>query len=213
MRYLQLGSILHLIVLLGCSSRSEHLVHDFVARNADGTVNVVVEIPAGTTAKFEVDKTTGRLEWEIGADGEERIIDFLPYPANYGLVPATLLSTADGGDGDPLDVVVLGGALDRGSIVRVRIIAALRLLDRGEVDDKLIAVSADEGSGNPLAILKDLGGLRANYPNIVEILELWFAGYKGPGVIELGEWLSASDANALLLRAEKAYDDSAQRGL
>ena len=67
-----------------------HLVADLNATNTDGTVNVVVEIPAGTVAKFEVDKTSGALAWEL-VDGTPRNVDFLGYPANYGYIPSTIL--------------------------------------------------------------------------------------------------------------------------
>ncbi len=72
-----------------------HLVHEIPARNDDGSVNAVIEIPAGTTAKFEVDKASGALKWEY-RDGRPRVIDFLGYPANYGLVPSTLLAENKG---------------------------------------------------------------------------------------------------------------------
>ncbi|MCA9215002.1 MAG: ADP-ribosylglycohydrolase family protein, partial [Planctomycetales bacterium] len=59
-----------------------HLVKDYPARPEPGLVNIVVEIPAGTNAKWEVDKQTGRLEWDI-RDGKPRVVKYLPYPGNY----------------------------------------------------------------------------------------------------------------------------------
>ena len=44
---------------------SKNLYHGYTAKNAHGTINVVVEIPAGTNAKYEVDTKTGNLDWEI----------------------------------------------------------------------------------------------------------------------------------------------------
>ena len=43
-----------------------------------------------------------------------RLIDFLPYPSNYGSIPKTLVDSEDAGDGDSVDVLVLGEALARG---------------------------------------------------------------------------------------------------
>ena len=51
--------------------------------NADGTINVVVEIPAGTNAKWEVCNPDGAMEWEL-VNGRPRIVNYLPYPGNYG---------------------------------------------------------------------------------------------------------------------------------
>ena len=52
-------------------------------------------------------KETKQVEIELVNDNP-RIINYLGYPANYGMIPETLLSRNNGGDGDPLDIVVLG---------------------------------------------------------------------------------------------------------
>ena len=107
--------------------------------NSDGTINVVVEIPAGTNGKWEVTKPDGRLKWEF-KNGRPRFVKYLPYPGNYGMVPRTLLPKELGGDGDPLDVIALGPTRRRGSVVKAKLIGVLKLLDGGEQDDKLLAV-------------------------------------------------------------------------
>ena len=56
------------------------------------------------------------------------------------MIPRTLLPKELGGDGDPLDVLVLGRALPRGSVVETKVLGVLKLLDRGEQDDKILAV-------------------------------------------------------------------------
>ena len=72
------------------------------AINENGTLNMVVEIPAGTNHKYEYDY--GAKEFRIETiNGNERVVDFLPYPGNYGFIPHTL-----SGDGDPVDVLVVG---------------------------------------------------------------------------------------------------------
>jgi inorganic pyrophosphatase len=172
------------------------------ARNADGSVNALVEIPAGTDAKWELRKTDGALVWEI-RDGVPRVVRFLAYPANYGMIPRTLLAAEDGGDGDPLDVLVLGPALPRGSVARVRLVGVLRAFDGGERDDKLLAVTAS----SPFADVHDLAELDTRFPGVTRIVETWFASYKGPGVIETGGFGDAAEAAAMLERAERSYAD------
>lgn len=83
-------------------------LHDISAFTADSLIQVVIEIPAGTNQKWEVNKETGHIEWDQLTPDSMRIIDYLAYPANYGFVPQTLLSKESGGDGDPVDVFVLG---------------------------------------------------------------------------------------------------------
>lgn len=68
---------------------SKNLYHGYTAKNANGTINVVVEIPAGTNAKYEVNTKTGNLDWEI-KKGKPRMVKYLAYPANYGMIPSTL---------------------------------------------------------------------------------------------------------------------------
>jgi inorganic pyrophosphatase len=177
-----------------------HLVDGHPARLPDGRVNAVIEIPAGTNAKWEVDKRSGQLVWEL-KDGRPRVVRFLPYPSNYGMIPRTLLPSELGGDGDPLDVIVLGPALARGSVVAVRLVGLLELLDGGEQDDKLIAVA----EGSPLEDVASLAELDARYPGATRILETWFTSYKGPGELESRGFADAERAGAILDAAIAAY--------
>lgn len=155
-------------------SGSTHFIDDFPARAEDGLVHVVVEIPAGTDAKWEVTKPDGELSWQM-KDGQPRVVQYLGYPGNYGMIPQTLLPKEQGGDGDPLDVLVLGPAQPRGSVVPVRVIGVLELLDGGEQDDKLLGVAA----GTPLGDVTSLAELDANFPGVSAIARTWFENYKG----------------------------------
>ena len=167
------------------------------SRNAHGQVQAFIEIPAGTIAKFEVDKGTGKLVQDM-KQGESRFVSFLPYPANYGMVPGTMLTKEEGGDGDPLDVLVLGPSVQRGSVLPIRLLGVLELLDGGEADDKLIAVPLTPGPRNPLGGYETLAELRAKQPEILEIIALWFSAYKGPGEMALKGWGDTSRARAIL---------------
>jgi inorganic pyrophosphatase len=137
-------------------------------------VNVVVEIPAGTAEKWEVAENGRALAIEREA-GRLRRIDYLPYPANYGFVPQTRLGTEAGGDGDPVDVVLLGPAAPCGAVVRARILGTLRLIDNGEQDDKILAVRPR----SPLGDVRGIDDLQDRYPGVLKILETWFVHYKG----------------------------------
>ena len=85
---------------------ASHFISGY-APKVDNDIQVVIEIPTGTTAKWEVDKSDGLLHWQI-KNGNPRIVEYLGYPGNYGMIPRTLLAKDSGGDGDPLDVIVLG---------------------------------------------------------------------------------------------------------
>ena len=108
----------------------------------EGALKAVIEIPAGTNKKIEYNKKSLSFEVDI-LDNKERRINFLPYPANYGFIPSTLCHKAQGGDGDPLDVIVISETVPSGTLMDVTPIGVLRIVDDGEEDDKIIAVPAN----------------------------------------------------------------------
>ena len=144
--------------------------------NLDGTYNVVIEIPAGTTAKYETNNKTGMLELEQKG-GAPRYVQYLGYPVNYGAIPRSVMLKSKGGDGDSVDVLVLGPAVPRGSVVRGRAIGVLSLIDTGEVDDKAVVVMEN----SPFAKIKSIAELDAKFPGVTTILQTWFTSYKGYG--------------------------------
>ncbi|MDT8392420.1 MAG: inorganic diphosphatase [Bacteroidales bacterium] len=178
-----------------------HYIDGFPALYKNGDINAIIEIPAGSIEKWEVDKTDGKLKWEF-VDGHPRNIRYLGYPANYGMVPRTLLPESKGGDGDPLDVLVLGPPYERGSVVRCRIIGVLYLVDRGEQDDKLIAVSLDSAFSD----IDSMDELEKEFAGLKEILSIWFANYKGPGKLSSKGFGEKEEALAILADAIEAFE-------
>jgi len=94
----------------------------------------VIEIPRGSKVKYELDKTSGLIK-------VDRILySSVIYPTNYGFIPKTL-----GEDNDPLDVLVLmQEPVVPLSIVRVRPIGVMSMIDQGERDDKILCVHLDD---------------------------------------------------------------------
>ena len=168
-------------------------------KTADGSVRAVVEIPAGRLDKWEV-KEVGLLHWDV-EDGKPRVVRYLGYPVNYGMVPRTVLSEAHGGDGDPLDILVLGPAVPRGSVVETRVIGMLLLTDRGEVDDKMLAVA----KGTAFEDVEDIQDLERKFPGVTQIIESWFVHYKGPGKMAARGFAGRDEALATLDQAIADY--------
>ena len=164
----------------------------------DGRVNALIEIPAGTIEKWELNKSTGSPSLEQ-VDGQPRLIQYLGYPGNYGMIPGTLLPKDKGGDGDPLDILVLGPKKSRGDLVPCKLLGVLYLLDRGEKDDKLIAISSD----SPLEQINDISDL-SDYTGILEIIQLWFTNYKGSGKMKSLGYGDKTEAEHLLKKALEA---------
>ena len=164
-----------------------------------GTYQALIEIPAGTTAKWEVNHKSGNMEWEF-KNGVPRNVKFLGYPGNYGFIPQTILEKEDGGDGDPLDIIVLGPAVERGTIQEVKILGAIKLLDDDEQDDKIIAVTLN----GPFAKIDSLGEMMMKFPGAIEIIRYWFEGYD-KGSMKFMGYMKQKDAQTLIEKAHISW--------
>jgi inorganic pyrophosphatase len=176
------------------------------AINVEGEVNALIEIPTGTSAKWEMNKdNTQEVIWELKND-KPRIVNYLGYPGNYGTIPGTAMPKELGGDGDPLDVLVLGQSIPRGEVLSVRLIGVLKMLDGGEQDDKLIAVITED---SPFANIESMKQLDEEFPAVSEIVRLWFENYKGPnGGMEAQGFADHQEAMDVLKQAMNAYQNS-----
>ncbi len=170
-----------------------HLINDISYKTTDGVYQMVVEIPAGTNEKWQTDPITGAF-YHDQINGTLRIINFLPYPFNYGIIPQTILAKEKGGDGDPTDVITLAPAQARGDVSSIRIIGAIRFSERGETDTKIVALLPD----GPFQDIHDISELLMRYPGAVEIIRLWFEGYKGPGSFLFQGYANKKEATELV---------------
>ena len=148
-------------------------------------INVVVEIPQGSSVKYEVDKETGTL-----------VVDrflFTPmaYPAAYGYVPGTLAA-----DGDPADALVLASSpIVPGAVIRCRPIGVLHMEDEAGLDEKIICVPHDRV--HPL--YTDVH-TTADLPEIVrQQITHFFETYKD---LEPGKWVKVNGFGTL----DEAHD-------
>jgi inorganic pyrophosphatase len=174
---------------------------DFEPMDSRGEFYAIVEIPKGTTGKWEVNQD-GTIKWEI-KDGKPRLVDYQGgYPVNYASSPKTVLAKELGGDGDPVDVLIVGEALPQGAYVKIKLIGILRLTDGGEKDHKLVAVA--KGSPEEAAV-NSIEDLNSRYKGQGTAIEQWFTNYKGPGKIQSKGWGSAKDAYDTFIQAARIY--------
>lgn len=186
---------------------NQNYISTMPAKNKNGTINAIIEIPTGSNEKWEVSKVDGSIiNWEF-KNGQPRIVHYLGYPSNYGTIPNTALPKSLGGDGDPLDVLVLGSAMAQGSIVQVRLIGGLKMLDNGEQDDKLLAVPMTEQS--PFNKINSIKEMQQYYPGVLTIIETWFSNYKGADAkVDIQGIISKQEASVVLDKAIKYYNES-----
>ncbi len=161
----------------------------------EGLITVVNEIPAGSNHKIEWDRdkavfTLDRVEPRIFAK-----------PTNYGFIPRTLDE-----DGDELDVLLItDDPLATGVYLEARILGVMKFVDDGEVDDKIVAVPADDRqTGNAMTTLADVP------QRLIEQLEFHFNHYKDlkkPGTTRVESWGDITAAKQVIHEAIERWNN------
>ena len=178
---------------LGYQGALMHPWHDCYVDDAlIGTVfPAIVEIPKGSTNKYELDKQTGLLRLD-------RVLhSAVYYPADYGFIPRTYCE-----DGDPLDVLVLGQEpVYPLTIVEARAIGVMRMRDEKGIDDKIVSVSVRDPS------VAEYGDKAQLPSHVMRQVRRFFEDYK---VLEqkhvvVEDLLGPSEAVAIIAEALEMY--------
>ncbi|NBT59601.1 inorganic diphosphatase [bacterium] len=169
-----------------------HPWHDIEpGTKSESYLNAVIEIPMDSKIKYELDKATGFLR-------VDRILfSSVHYPANYGFIPQSYCD-----DKDPLDVLVLGQlAVAPLSILRVKPIGVMKMVDQGEADDKIIAVHADDPEYNHYESLDDLP------PHRMAEVRKFFEEYKSleHKKVVVEKFLNKKEAVAVIQESLESY--------
>jgi len=171
--------------------------------------NFVVEIPMYTTAKMEVNKEQpyNPIIQDVSKE-KPRYYNYGTPFFNYGLLPQTwedpdLRSGGAGGDNDPLDVMEIGGSpIPMGSVVGIKVLGSLELIDEGETDHKIIAIQTTDPDAK---YINDMETLEHVKPGITADLIDWLKMYKtadGKGVNTLAQEEPTTKTEALEIIAE-----------
>jgi inorganic pyrophosphatase len=162
--------------LTNCNSTKE--IYTTPAFSESGALHCVIEIPGGTSKKIEFNSETKAFEIDQ-RNGADRIIPFLPYPANYGFIPSTVSDRSLGGDGDALDILLIAESIPTGTVVEAIPIAMLKLLDKGEYDYKVICVPSDPKKR--IINATTYAQFVKKYSKAKDIIESWFLHYDTGG--------------------------------
>jgi inorganic pyrophosphatase len=160
--------------------------------------NTVIEIPFGSSVKYELDKTSGLIKLD-------RILySAVYYPANYGFVPQTLAE-----DDDPLDVLVLcQEPVVPLTIIHARAIGLMTMIDSGKKDHKIIAIATEDPEFNAYREAAEMP------PHRLIMLRRFFQDYKqleGKSV-EVDKIQPATEAYPIILDALHRYSEQRRKG-
>ncbi|MDN5204765.1 inorganic diphosphatase [Fulvivirgaceae bacterium BMA10] len=163
-----------------------------VGKSSPDIVNGIIEIPKNTRAKYELDKESGLLKLD------RVLYASIYYPANYGFIPQTYCD-----DQDPLDILILSQInVVPMCIVSAKIIGVMRMLDGGELDDKIIAVAENDMSVNHI---DDIDHLPAHF---FKELRNFFEDYKKleNKTVKVEEFQNREIAREIVLKSIDDYN-------
>ena len=158
----------------------------------------IIEIPMGSSVKYELDKETGLLRLD------RMLYSAVYYPANYGFIPQTLAE-----DDDPLDVLVLcKEPVDPLTIVNARSIGLMTMVDGGKNDHKILAVAVDDPEYNHYSEVQELPSHRLNQ------IRRFFQDYKilEEKEVEVNQIQPAGASYPIIEDALQEYSSHRRRG-
>ena len=169
------------------------LLHDIeLGKDFPQVVNAIIEIPKGSSVKYELDKKTGAIKMD-------RVLHTSQYyPADYGYIPRTHWH-----DGDPLDVLVLSNfPLLPGTIAEIIPIAVLEMIDSGEADEKIIAVYKNDPRQDEIRELEDIS------PHTLKEIKHFFQTYKDlqNKIVEVKAYKDSTQAKKALEEGKRLYE-------
>src|ERR1700722_7842283 len=176
-----------------------HAWHDVTpGEKLPAEFSAVIEIPMGSSVKYELDKETGLLKLD-------RILySAVYYPANYGFIPQTLAE-----DNDPLDVLVLcQEPVAPLTLVSARAIGLMTMMDSGKKDHKVLAVAVHDPEYNSFKEAEELPDHR------LHMLRRFFQDYKTleGKAVEVDQLQPAAAALPVIEEALTRYSSERRRG-
>ena len=159
-----------------------------------GVINVVVEIPQGSSHKIEWNRKLVVMQ----LDRVEPAV--FAKPTNYGFIPQTLDE-----DGDELDALIITDEpLPTGVFLEAKVIGVMKFEDDSEVDDKIVVVPADDrNTGNAISTLDDLPA------QLIKQIDFHFSHYKDlkkPGTTVVKGWGDTEEAKAVIHEAIERWN-------
>lgn len=149
--------------------------------SANKQLQAVIETPAGNTGRLVYNKEKKEFVPELNA-GQEREVDFLPFPGNLGFIPSTEIDK----DGRGLEVLVLSERQEPGTKMEVLPIGLIQLENYGELRHIVVAVPSRPSERRIDAI--SYSNFSKSYPGAKAILQIWFTNFNKAGNTKFVGW-------------------------
>jgi inorganic pyrophosphatase len=176
-----------------------HPWHDVTpGENIPQEYNTIIEIPFGSSVKYELDKSSGLIKLD------RVLYSAVYYPANYGFIPQTLAE-----DDDPLDVLVLcQETVVPLTIIHARTIGLMTMIDSGKKDHKIVAVATHDPEFNSYNEAVEMP------PHRLNMLRRFFQDYKQleGKAVEVDDIQPAKAAYPIIEDALARYSRQRRRG-
>ncbi len=157
-------------------------------------INVVIEIPKGSNIKYEIDKDSGILFVD------RKLFTAMFYPCNYGFIPSTLE-----GDGDPVDVLVIGEfAVVPLSILRAIPVGVLLTEDEEGQDSKIIAIPISKIDSS-FSSINDVGDIPEGLKKQIEHFFAHYMELEGGKYVRITGWGNREMAEKRITEAVDRY--------
>ena len=176
-----------------------HAWHDVTpGEHLPSVFTTVIEIPRGSSVKYELDKSTGLMRLD------RMLHSAVYYPANYGFIPQTLAE-----DDDPLDVLVLcQEPVNPLTLVEARAIGLMTMMDSGKRDHKVLAVATHDPEYNSFHEASELPTHK------LAMIRRFFQDYKilEGKAVEVDDLTEAKTTFPIIVEALERYSLSRRRG-
>jgi inorganic pyrophosphatase len=176
-----------------------HAWHDISpGENLPQEFQAVIEIPFGSSVKYELDKQSGLIKLD------RVLYSAVYYPANYGFIPQTLAE-----DDDPLDVLVFcQEAVVPLTLIHARAVGLMTMIDSGKRDHKIIAVATQDPEFNSYREASEMPEHR------LQMMRRFFLDYKQleGKAVEVDKFMPAEAAFPIIEDALHRYSQQRRKG-
>ena len=158
--------------------------HRNLVAKSDSSIYAIIEIPSGSNEMLNFSTKSGKIEKPESK--QDKVLNFLPFPGNFGFVPKTKR------EDQPIDIIVLSKTIESGELVNTFPIGAIKLKTGSKERFIVVAVPVEEEMRTIKAL--NFQDFFTTYDPAKFILEQWFLNYQGYQSNKIESWVDEKTA-------------------